>query len=187
MGVKAPQFSFSRLAKADPILGVDMASTGEVGCIGEGFYEAILKAMLSVGYRIPSKGVLLSTGPLKSKTELVEGARALQAKGYKLYATRGTSRFLSENGVTTEVAYWPDEKSSPNTIDLIRNKVVDLVINIPKDHSENELNNDYSIRRSAVDYNVPLITNARLANAFIMSFCKFSIDDLKIKSWSEYR
>lgn len=187
VGVKAPQFSFSRLAKADPVLGVDMASTGEVGCIGEGFYEAILKAMFSVGYRVPQKSILLSTGPARSKVELINSARALREKGHTLYATRGTQQFLQNAGIEALVAYWPDEEKSPNTIELIRSREVDLVVNIPKDLSPNELNNDYMIRRSAVDYNVPLITNARLASAFILAFCKLSIDDLIIKGWEEYK
>jgi len=187
VGVKAPQFSFSRLAKADPVLGVDMSSTGEVGCIGEGFYEAILKAMFSVGYRVPKKSILLSTGPARSKVELLNSARALREKGHKLYATRGTQEFLSSAGVEAEVAYWPDEDKSPNTIELIRKREVDLVVNIPKDLTATELNNDYSIRRNAVDFNVPLLTNARLASAFILAFCRMSIDDLAIKSWDEYK
>ncbi|MGB8490896.1 MAG: carbamoyl-phosphate synthase (glutamine-hydrolyzing) large subunit [Bacteroidales bacterium] len=187
VGVKAPQFSFSRLAKADPVLGVDMASTGEVGCIGEGFYEAILKAMFSVGYRVPRKSILLSTGPARSKVELLNSARALREKGHTLYATRGTQEFLRNAGVEALVAYWPDEDKSPNTIELIKNREVDLVVNIPKDLSTSELNNDYSIRRSAVDFNVPLLTNARLASAFILAFCRMSIDDLKIKSWDAYK
>jgi carbamoyl-phosphate synthase large subunit len=187
VGVKAPQFSFSRLAKADPILGVDMSSTGEVGCIGEGFYEAILKAMFSVGYRVPKKSILLSTGPARSKVELLNSARALSEKGHKLYATRGTQQFLMNSGIEAHVAYWPDEKKSPNTIDLIKSREVDLVINIPKDLSDKELNNDYIIRRSAVDFNIPLITNARLASAFILAICKLNIDDLAIKSWEEYK
>jgi carbamoyl-phosphate synthase large subunit len=187
VGVKAPQFSFSRLAKADPVLGVDMSSTGEVGCIGEGFYEAILKAMFSVGYKIPKKSILLSTGPARSKVELLNSAKALRKKGHKLYATRGTQEFLSNAGVEAEVAYWPDENKSPNTIELIRTREVDLVINLPKDLTATELNNDYSIRRNAVDFNVPLITNARLASAFILAFCRMSEDDLAIKSWDEYK
>ena len=186
VGVKAPQFSFSRLAKADPVLGVDMASTGEVGCIGEGFYEAILKAMYSVGYRVPQKSILLSTGPARSKVEMLNSARALKEKGYKLYATRGTQQFLENAGVEAEVAFWPDEKESPNTIELIRSREVDLVVNIPKDLSPTELNNDYQIRRSAIDFNIPLLTNARLASAFILAFCKLTEDDIAIKSWDEY-
>ncbi len=186
VGVKAPQFSFSRLAKADPVLGVDMASTGEVGCIGEGFYEAILKAMFSVGYKIPKKSILLSTGPARSKVELINSARALTEKGHKLYATRGTQLFLKNAGIESTVAYWPDEKKSPNTIELIESREVDLVVNIPKNLSPSELNNDYSIRRAAVDYNIPLLTNARLASAFILAFCRMNEHDLAIKSWDEY-
>jgi len=187
VGVKAPQFSFSRLAKADPVLGVDMSSTGEVGCIGEGFYEAILKAMFSVGYRVPKKSILLSTGPPRSKIELLNSAKALRARGHKLYATRGTQQFLQNAGVEADVAYWPDENQSPNTIELIKSREVDLVVNIPKDLTDAELNNDYTIRRSAVDYNVPLITNSRLASAFILAFCRMSEEDLAIKSWDEYK
>ena len=187
VGVKAPQFSFSRLAKADPVLGVDMASTGEVGCIGEGFYEAILKAMFSVGYTVPEKSILLSTGPARSKVELLNSAKALREKGHKLYATRGTQQFLENAGVEAHVAYWPDEDKSPNTIELIRTREVDLVVNIPKNLSVSELDNDYSIRRSAVDYNIPLITNARLASAFILAFCRLNINELAIKSWGEYK
>jgi len=187
VGVKAPQFSFSRLAKADPILGVDMSSTGEVGCIGEGFYEAILKAMFSVGYKAPKKSILLSTGPAKSKAELLSSAKALVEKGHKLYATRGTQQFLENAGIEAHVAYWPDENKSPNTIDLIKSKEVDLVVNIPKDLTASELHNDYAIRRSAVDFNVPLITNARLASAFILAYCNLDIENLAIKSWDEYK
>jgi carbamoyl-phosphate synthase large subunit len=164
-----------------------MSSTGEVGCIGEGFYEAILKAMFSVGYRVPKKSILLSTGPARSKVELLNSARALREKGHKLYATRGTQQFLQNAGVEAHVAYWPDENKSPNTIELIKSREVDLVVNIPKDLSATELNNDYTIRRSAVDFNVPLITNARLASAFILAFCRMSIDDLAIMSWDEYK
>jgi carbamoyl-phosphate synthase large subunit len=187
VGVKAPQFSFSRLAMADPVLGVDMSSTGEVGCIGEGFYEAILKAMFSVGYRVPEKSILLSTGPARSKVELLNSARALREKGHKLYATRGTQQFLQNAGIEAHVAYWPDEDQSPNTIELIKTREVDLVVNIPKDLSPSELDNDYTIRRSAIDYNIPLITNARLASAFILAYCKLNIEDLAIKSWDEYK
>ncbi len=187
VGVKAPQFSFSRLAKADPVLGVDMSSTGEVGCIGDGFYEAILKSMLSVGYTIPEKAILLSTGPARSKVEMLNSARALREKGYKLYATRGTQQFLANAGVEAETAYWPDEDNSPNTIELIRSRKVDLVVNIPKDLTKNELNNDYSIRRNAVDFNIPLLTNSRLASAFILAFCRIRTEDIGIYSWEEYR
>jgi len=187
VGVKAPQFSFSRLAKADPVLGVDMSSTGEVGCIGEGFYEAILKAMFSVGYRIPEKSVLLSTGPARSKVELLNSAKALREKGHILYATRGTQQFLKNAGIEAHVAYWPDENKSPNTIELIKTREVDLVVNIPKNLSPSELNNDYTIRRTAVDYNIPLLTNARLASAFILAFCRMNEKNLAIKSWEAYK
>ncbi|MCD8101752.1 MAG: carbamoyl-phosphate synthase (glutamine-hydrolyzing) large subunit [Alistipes sp.] len=186
IGIKAPQFSFSRLQKADPVLGVEMASTGEVGCIGEDFHEAILKAMLSVGYRIPERNILLSTGDAKSKAELLPAARALQTRGYNLYATKGTADYLAHNGIRAEVLHWPDSVQQPNTLDYIRNKQVDLVINIPKNLSASELSNDYTIRRSAIDFNVPLITNARLASAFITAFCKLDRKDIRIKSWNEY-
>ncbi|MCF8222833.1 MAG: carbamoyl-phosphate synthase (glutamine-hydrolyzing) large subunit [Bacteroidales bacterium] len=187
VGVKAPQFSFSRLAKADPVLGVDMSSTGEVGCIGDDFYEAILKSMLSVGYKIPQKAVLLSTGPARSKVELLNSARGLKEKGYRLYATRGTQLFLENAGIHADVAYWPDENKSPNTIELIKKGEIDLVVNIPKNLSKDELNNDYSIRRNAVDFNIPLLTNARLASAFILAFCKIEPEDMQISDWNEYR
>jgi len=187
VGVKAPQFSFARLQKADPILGVDMSSTGEVGCIGEGFYEGILKSMLSVGYTIPEKNILLSTGPSRSKVELISSARALVDKGYNLYATAGTREFLAKNGIKATTLHWPDEDKKPNTIDYIKERKIDLVINIPKNLSKSELDNDYLIRRSAVDYNIPLITNARLASAFILAFCKLNLEDIAIKSWDEYK
>ncbi|MBI5541308.1 MAG: carbamoyl-phosphate synthase (glutamine-hydrolyzing) large subunit [Bacteroidia bacterium] len=186
VGVKAPQFSFSRLAKADPILGVEMASTGEVGCIGEDYYEAVLTAMLSVGYKIPKKNILLSTGPSRSKTEMLNSCKMLIERGYNLFATRGTQLFLEENGVKSTMLHWPDEKAEPNVVTMLREKKLDLVINIPKNLSRDELNNDYEIRRSSVDYNIPLLTNARLASAFIYSFCKRNIKDLAIKSWDEY-
>jgi carbamoyl-phosphate synthase large subunit len=186
VGIKAPQFSFSRLQKADPVLGVEMASTGEVGCIGDDFSEAILKAMISVGYAIPRKNILLSTGEVRSKTDMLGAARALQDKGYNIYATRGTADFLTQNGVTATMLHWPDSDEKPNTLDYIREKKIDLVINIPKNLSAEELNNDYTIRRSAIDFNVPLITNARLASAFILAFCNLSPADIKIKAWDEY-
>ncbi|MCL2561886.1 MAG: carbamoyl-phosphate synthase (glutamine-hydrolyzing) large subunit [Rikenellaceae bacterium] len=186
VGIKAPQFSFSRLQKADPVLGVEMSSTGEVGCIGEDYYEAILKAMLSVGYRIPQKNILLSTGDARSKTEMLSSARMLQQRGYNLYATKGTAAYLENNGVHAEVLHWPDTNKQPNTLDYIREKKIDLVINIPKNLSESELYNDYTIRRSAVDFNVPLITNARLASAFVHAFCRIKPEEIQIKSWNEY-
>ena len=186
IGIKAPQFSFSRLTKADPVLGVDMSSTGEVGCIGENFYEAILKSMISVGYVIPKKNILLSTGPMRSKVELINSCRLLAENGYNLFATKGTAQFLEMNGIESTVLHWPDEDKKPNTLDYLKNKLIDLVINIPKDLTSSELSNDYIIRRSAVDYNIPLITNARLASAFIIAFCKLKIQDIEIRSWDEY-
>ncbi len=186
IGVKAPQFSFSRLQKADPVLGVDMSSTGEVGCIGDSYYEAILKAMLSVGYRIPEKNVLLSTGPVRSKVEMINSCRMLAEKGYNLFATPGTAEFLRLNGIESTVLNWPDTNTKPNTLDFIKSKKIDLVINIPKDLSTSELQNDYTIRRSAIDYNIPLITNARLASAFIYAVCKIDNKDITVKSWNEY-
>jgi carbamoyl-phosphate synthase large subunit len=186
IGVKAPQFSFARLSKADPVLGVDMASTGEVGCIGDDFYEAILKSMLSVGYTIPKKNILLSTGPMRSKVELLNSCKLLSEKGYNMFATPGTAQFLEMNGIEVTSLAWPDEDKKPNTLDYLKNKVIDLVINIPKDLSSNELDNDYTIRRSAVDFNIPLITNARLASAFLIGVCKIDIDEISIRSWDEY-
>lgn len=186
IGVKAPQFSFNRLQKADPVLGVEMASTGEVGCLGDSYYETILKAMLSVGYKIPEKNILLSTGPARSKTELVGGAAMLVRKGFQLFATSGTHDFLSKNGIPATLLHWPSESRPPNTIDYIRSRKIDMIINIPKDLSKNELDNDYLIRRAAVDFNIPLITNARLASAFIYAICQYGLEDISIKSWDEY-
>jgi carbamoyl-phosphate synthase large subunit len=186
IGVKASQFSFSRLQKADPILGVDMSSTGEVGCIGDDYYEAVLKAMLSVGYTIPEKNVMISSGPVRSKLELLNSSRMLIERGYNLYATKGTYEFLKGNGIESTMLHWPDEGKSPNVLDYMKNGLLDLVINIPKTLSAGELANDYTIRRSAIDYNIPLITNARLASAFIYSICKNTKESLSIKSWGEY-
>lgn len=186
VGVKASQFSFSRLQKADPVLGVEMVSTGEVGCIGDNYYEAILKAMLSVGYSIPKQGVLFSSGPTRSKIELLTSARMLMEKGLTIYATGGTHDFFTKNGVNSIMLYWPGEKREPNTLDYLKQKKIDLVINIPKNLSKSELDNDYRIRRSAVDFNIPLITNARLASAFIYSICKIDIEEIGIKAWDEY-
>ena len=187
VGVKASQFSFSRLQKADPVLGVEMASTGEVGCLGEDYYEAILKAMLSVGSRIPEKNILLSTGEMRSKVEMLNSSRMLHERGYNLFATRGTQKFLESNDIPCTMLHWPDEDAHPNTLEYIRSKKIDLVINIPKNLSKDELYNDYEIRRSAIDFNIPLITNARLASAFIYAFCRLKPEELAIKSWSEYR
>ena len=186
IGVKASQFSFSRLQKTDPVLGVDMSSTGEVGCLGEDYDDAILKAMLSVGYRIPKKNILLSTGPIKDKVTLLESSHLLADKGYQLFATRGTGEFLMGNGIDATILHWPDEEAHPNTLDYIRNRLIDLVINIPKNLTQGELRNDHIIRRNAIDFNVPLITNARLAEAFITAFCKLDIEDISIKHWGEY-
>jgi carbamoyl-phosphate synthase large subunit len=186
IGCKAPQFSFSRLKKADPVLGVDMSSTGEVGCIGDNYYEAILKAMLSVGYTIPEKNILLSTGDMRSKVELVNSCRMLTERGYNLFATHGTHEFLKLNGIDSVDLAWPDEERKPNVMDYLKAKEIDLVVNIPKDLSSHELSNDYSIRRGAVDFNIPLITNARLASAFIYAICKMELEDISIKSWDEY-
>ncbi|HAH22606.1 MAG TPA: carbamoyl phosphate synthase large subunit [Prolixibacteraceae bacterium] len=187
VGVKAPQFSFARLLNADPVLGVDMSSTGEVGCIGETYYEAILKSMLSVGYTIPKKNILISSGPARSKIELLQSAQLLADRGFNLYATGGTQKFLAENGIESTRLFWPDETDKhPNTLEYIKDKKIDLVINIPKDHTSREISNGYTIRRSAIDYSIPLITNARLASAFIYAFCKYEIEDLSIKSWDEY-
>ncbi|WP_255491080.1 carbamoyl-phosphate synthase (glutamine-hydrolyzing) large subunit [Dysgonomonas sp. 520] len=186
VGIKASQFSFSRLQKADPVLGVDMASTGEVGCIGDNFYDAMLKSMLSVGYRIPKKTVLFSTGPAKSKVELLEAARLLHRKGYELYATGGSQKFLEENGVPSTQVYWPSEDKKPSALEMIRNKEIDMVVNIPKNFTSSELNNGYKIRRASIDFNIPLLTNSRLASAFIQAFCKMNVDDIEIKAWNEY-
>ncbi len=187
VGVKAPQFSFARLLNADPVLGVDMASTGEVGCIGENFYEAILKSMLSVGYTIPKKNILISSGPSRSKVELLESARMLSERGYNLYATEGTHKFFTDNGIANTLLHWPDEEDRhPNTLDYLKEKKIDLVINIPKNFTRRELRNGYTIRRSSIDYNIPLITNSRVASAFVYAICKYTPETLSIKSWEEY-
>ena len=187
VGIKASQFSFNRLQKADPVLGVDMASTGEVGCLGDDTNCAILKAMLSVGQRIPEKNILLSTGGPKQKVEMLQAARMLQKKGYKLFATGGSSKFLTENGVENTRVYWPSEEGQPQALDMLHRKEIDMVVNIPKNLTAGELTNGYKIRRAAIDLNIPLITNARLASAFINAFCTMSVDDLQIKSWAEYK
>ncbi len=186
VGVKASQFSFARLLKADPVLGVDMSSTGEVGCLGENYYEAILKSMLSVGNRIPKQNVLISSGPARSKVELLEATKKLLKKGYTVYTTGGTFDFLNANGVETIQLHWPDEAKEPNIMDYLHDKKLDLVINIPKNLTKRELDNGYKIRRAAVDFNIPLITNARLASAFITAFCSVPMDEIAISSWDEY-
>ena len=187
VGIKASQFSFSRLQGADPVLGVDMSSTGEVGCLGESTSEALMTSMLSVGHRIPKKGVLLSTGSAKQKADLLESAHRLHKKGYQLYATAGTHRYLNENGIPAILVHWPSEADKePQALDLLHRKQIDFVVNIPKNLTSNELTNGYKIRRAAVDLNVPLITNARLASAYIRAFCDLTVDDIEIKSWDEY-
>ncbi|MCI7515044.1 MAG: ATP-grasp domain-containing protein, partial [Bacteroidales bacterium] len=186
VGIKASQFSFNRLQKADPVLGVDMASTGEVGCIGEDTSCAVLKAMLSVGYRIPKKNILLSTGNAKQKAEMLEAARLLASKGYNLFATGGTARYLKENNVPCSLVYWPSEDGQPQALDMLHKKEIDMVVNIPKNLTAGELDNGYRIRRAAIDLNIPLITNARLATAFIKAFCTMTLDDIAIRSWQEY-
>ena len=187
VGIKASQFSFNRLQKADPVLGVDMSSTGEVGCLGDDTNQALLNAMLSVGHRIPKHTVLLSTGGAKQKAELLDTARTLIKHGYELYATGGTSRYLDENGVANTMVYWPsDEGKQPQALTLMHERKIDMVVNIPKDLTQHELTNGYKIRRTAIDLNIPLITNSRLASAFIHAFCTLNLDDLEIKSWSKY-
>ena len=186
VGVKASQFSFNRLQKADPVLGVDMASTGEVGCIGEDSPSAVLTAMLSVGHRIPKKNILLSTGAAKHKVEMLGAARLLVEKGYKLYATGGTSRFLTENGVENTMVYWPSEEGQPQALEMLHRKEIDMVVNIPKNLTSGELSNGYKVRRAAIDLNIPLITNVRLASAYINAFCTMDVDNIAIKSWDEY-
>ena len=187
VGIKASQFSFSRLLKADPVLGVDMASTGEVGCIGDDTHEAILKSMLSVGYSVPSKGILLSTGDGKQKAEMLDACLQLSRKGYRLYATGGTYRYLKDNNIQTTQVFWPNEKNkTPQALDLIMKKSIDMVVNIPKNLSKTELDNSYKVRRAAVDFNIQLLTNTRLASAFINAFCNLDLEQIQIKSWDEY-
>ena len=187
VGIKASQFSFSRLQGADPVLGVDMSSTGEVGCIGTDTSEAILKSMLAVGLRVPQKAILLSTGTPKQKADMLDAAHMLHNKGYKIYATGGTHQFLNDNGIPAIRVYWPSQPDmQPQALDMLHNKEIDLVVNIPKNLSSTELSNGYKIRRAAIDLNVPLLTNARLASAFILAFTSLSLDDIEIRSWDEY-
>ncbi len=188
VGIKASQFSFNRLQKADPVLGVDMSSTGEVGCLGDDTNAALLKSMISVGQRIPKKTILLSTGSTKQKADMLDAAKELVAHGYELYATGGTSTFLNDNGIKNTRVYWPSEEGQqPQALSLLHEKKIDMVVNIPKDLTEHELSNGYKIRRAAIDLNVPLITNSRLASAFIHAFCTLKLDDIDIKSWEEYK
>ena len=187
VGIKASQFSFSRLQGADPVLGVDMSSTGEVGCIGENTSEALLKSMLSVGYKIPQKNILLSTGGPKQKASMLDAAKKLYEKGYSLYATGGTHKYLNDNGIPAIRVYWPSESDKePQALEMLHKKQIDMVVNIPKNLSSAELTNGYKIRRAAIDLNVPLLTNARLASAFIDAFCDMTVDEIEIKSWGEY-
>ena len=187
IGVKASQFSFARLHNADPVLGVDMSSTGEVGCIGDDFNEALLSAMIAVGNKIPKKNVLVSSGAAKSKVDLLEPCRMLAAKGYTIYGTHGTAKFLNDNGIKATAVCWPDEKGDLNIMEMFSKHIFELIVNIPKDHSKRELTNGYKIRRAAIDHNIPLITNARLASAFINAFCSMNVEDIQIKSWQEYK
>ena len=187
VGIKASQFSFSRLQGADPVLGVDMSSTGEVGCLGIDTSEALMKSMLSVGLRVPSKGVLLSTGTAKQKAAMLEAAQQLNRCGYRIYATGGTHRFLNDNGVPALRVYWPSEADMhPQALQLLHDREIDLVVNIPKNLTPAELTNGHKIRRAAIDLNIPLLTNARLASAFINAFTTLSLDDIEIKPWDEY-
>ncbi len=188
VGIKASQFSFSRLQGADPVLGVDMASTGEVGCIGDDTDEALMKAMLSVGHRIPKRSVLLSTGTPRQKADMLDAAHKLHKHGLKIYATEGTYKFLTENGVPAVRVYWPsDPEGQPQALDLLHDKLIDMVVNLPKNLSSAELSNGYKVRRAAIDLNIPLLTNARLATTFINSFTSLTPDEIQIKSWDEYK
>ncbi len=187
VGVKAPQFSFSRLKGSDPVLGVEMVSTGEVACLGDDFNEAFLKSLISVGFRLPKKNILLSTGPLESKVEFLESTRILKQMNYKFYATRGTANFMKENGIEAEVLYWPSEEREPNVITYLVNRKIDLVINIPKNTETVELDNDYIIRRKAVDFNIPLITNITFAKRFVEALSEVKLEDLKVESWDYYK
>ena len=187
VGIKASQFSFSRLQGADPVLGVDMSSTGEVGCLGIDTSEAILKSMLAVGNRVPRKGILLSTGSPRQKADMLDAAHELHNKGYVIYATGGTQSFLADNGIPAIRVYWPSQpEMQPQALELLHNKEVDLVVNIPKNLTSAELTNGYKIRRAAIDLNIPLLTNARLASAFIHAFTTLPLDKIEIKPWEEY-
>jgi carbamoyl-phosphate synthase large subunit len=186
VGVKAPQFSFTRLEGADPTVGVEMASTGEVACLGDDFEEAFLKALLSVGYRLPVQRVLLSTGPLEAKAAFLDSTRLLRDLGIRLYATQGTAAFLQAHGLETTVLHWPLEEKNPNVMSYLRHRQIDLVINIPKNYQEEELTNDYLIRRQAVNVGIPLITNLQLAQRFVETLYRKQPGDLQIKSWRDY-
>lgn len=189
IGVKASQFSFARLQNADPVLGVDMSSTGEVGCLGDDFNEALLNALIATGYKIPKKAVMFSSGATKSKVDLLDASQELSRKGYTIYATAGTATFLNAHGIPTTPVFWPDERPNAenNVMKMIAEHKFDLIVNIPKNHSKRELTNGYRIRRGAIDHNIPLMTNARLAKAFIEAFCQMDQEDIQIKSWQEYK
>ncbi len=187
VGIKSPQFSFARLKGSDPVSGVEMASTGEVACLGDDFHEAFLKSLISVGFKFPEKTILLSTGPLENKVEYLTSARLLKEMGYILYATRGTAEFMKTNGVESEVLYWPLEQQEPNTLTYLSEGKIDLVVNIPKNVEKEELDNDYLIRRKAIDFNVPLITNLQLAKRLVEALHSTNLRDLKAKSWDEYQ
>jgi len=187
VGVKAPQFSFTRLKGSDPVLGVEMASTGEVACLGDDFNEAFLKSLISVGFELPEKTILLSTGPIDIKAEFLSYTRTLAGMGYSFYATQGTADFMKANGIKAGVLHWPLDKKEPNTLSYIADGKIDLVINIPKNIEKQELDNDYLIRRKAVDSNVPLITNLQLAKRFAEAISSVPLKDIKVKSWAEYR
>ncbi len=186
IGVKASQFSFARLQNADPVLGVDMSSTGEVGCLGDDLHEALLNALIATGYRIPKQNILISSGGVKGKVDLLEPVRELDKNGYNIYATAGTAQFLNENGVKATAVSWPDEEDENNVMDMIAAHKFELIVNVPKNHSKRELTNGYKIRRAAIDHNIPLMTNTRLAKAFIQAFCDLKLEDIKMKSWQEY-
>ena len=187
VGIKASQFSFNRLQKADPVLGVDMSSTGEVGCLGDDTNQALIKSMLSVGQRIPEHTVLLSTGGAKQKADMLDAAKQLIQHGYQIYATTGTARYLTDNGIENTLVHWPSEEGQePQALTLLHEHKIDMVVNIPKDLTAHELSNGYKIRRAAIDLNIPLITNSRLASAFINAFCTLKPEDIDIKAWGEY-
>ena len=186
IGVKASQFSFARLQNADPVLGVDMSSTGEVGCLGDSLNEAMLNALIATGYKLPQKGILISSGGAKGKVALLEPVRELTKSGYKVYATAGTAKFFLDNEIPATVVSWPDEEGPNNVMDMISHHDFDLIINVPKNRTKRELTNGYRIRRGAIDHNIPLMTNVRLAKAFIEAFCAYRDQPLPIKSWQEY-
>ena len=186
IGVKASQFSFARLQNADPVLGVDMSSTGEVGCIGDDLNEALLNALIATGYKLPKKSILISSGGARGKVDLLDACRILVEKGYDVYGTKGTAQFLNENGVKATPVSWPDEEGNANVMQMIADHKFDLIINVPKNQTKRELTNGYKIRRAAIDHNIPLMTNARLAKAFIEAFTAMNMEDIQIKSWQEY-